>query len=144
MGVQFVAHMHGHKADFVEAGDAGVRLGWGLGRLAQLAQSDIVLAARPYLEALFEATHESVDISARQGSEVSFLDRIVSDQELRAVPIANKPRRLHAMANGKALLSSMSDAQVERLRQVAGADAPHHHHPARPAGRPGAGARQRL
>ena len=103
--------------DFVEAGDAGVRLGWGLGRLAQLAQSDIVLAARPHLEALFEATHESVDISARQGSEVSFLDRIVSDQELRVVPIANKPRRLHAMANGKALLSSMSDAEVERLLQ---------------------------
>ena len=103
--------------DLVEAGESGVRLGWGLGRLAQLAQSDIVLAARPHLEALFEATHESVDLSTRQGGEVSFLDRIVSDQELRVVPITDKPRPLHAMANGKALLCAMSDAEVTRLLQ---------------------------
>lgn len=100
---------------FVEAGEDGVRLGWGLGQLARLTQSDIVLAARPHLEALFAATHESVDISARQGRETSFLDRIVSDQELRVVPILDKPRPLYAMANGKAMLAAMRDEDVARL-----------------------------
>lgn len=99
----------------VEAGEAGVRLGWGLGQLAQLAQSDIVLAARPHLEALFERTRESVDLSARHGREVAFLDRIISDQELRVVPIMGKPRPLHSMANGKALLASLPEPEVEQL-----------------------------
>jgi DNA-binding IclR family transcriptional regulator len=100
---------------FVEAGEAGVRLGWGLAQLAKLSQSDIVLAARPHLEALFDATHESVDIAARAGRETSFLDRIVSDQELRVVPMLGKPHPLYAMANGKALLAAMIDADVTRL-----------------------------
>jgi DNA-binding IclR family transcriptional regulator len=100
---------------FLEAGETGVRLGWGLARLAQLASSDVVLAVRPHLEDLFASTHESVDIAARHGAEVSFLDRIVSDQELRVVPITDKPRPLHAMANGKAILAGMADAEVERL-----------------------------
>jgi IclR family acetate operon transcriptional repressor len=100
---------------FVEAGEAGVRLGWGLGQLARLSQFDIVLAARPHVETLFEATRESVDISARQGRETSFLDRIVSDQELRVVPILDKPRPLYAMANGKAMLATMTDDAVAQL-----------------------------
>lgn len=103
--------------NLVEAGEAGVRLGWGLGQLAQLTQSDVVQKARPCLETLFELTHESVDISARQAHEVSFLDRIVSDQELRVVPLPGKPRPLYAMANGKALLAGMSDGEVTRLLQ---------------------------
>jgi IclR family acetate operon transcriptional repressor len=103
--------------NLVEAGDAGVRLGWGLGQLAKLTQSDVVTKARPSLETLFELTRESVDISARQAHEVAFLDRIVSDQELRVVPLPNKPRPLYAMANGKALLAGMPDSEVIRLLQ---------------------------
>lgn len=103
------------QENLVEAGEAGVRLGWGLGQLAQLAQSDIVLAVRPHLEALFERTRESVDLSARHGREVAFLDRMISDQELRVVPITGKPRPLYSMANGKALLASLSEPEVERL-----------------------------
>lgn len=101
--------------NFLEAGEAGVRLGWGLGRLAQISQSDVVRHARPALESLFAATRESVDISARSGTEVSFLDRIISDRELRVVHVINDKRALHTMANGKAMLSTMADADVERL-----------------------------
>lgn len=101
--------------NFLEAGEAGVRLGWGLGRLAQITQSDVVRHARPALESLFAATRESVDISARSGTEVSFLDRIISDRELRVVHVINEMRSLHTMANGKAMLATMADADVERL-----------------------------
>ncbi len=100
---------------FVEAGDAGVRLGWGIGRLAQIAHSDVVVRVRPYLESLFHLSNETVDIAFRRGKEVAFLDRIISEQELRVVPITNKPRPLYAMANGKALLSTMTDKEVGML-----------------------------
>ncbi len=100
---------------FVEVGEGGVRPGWGLRRLAAAAQSNIAALVRPGLEALFEHTRESVDLSTGHGREVAFLDRIISDQELRVVPIADRPRPLHAMANGKAILACMSDAQVVRL-----------------------------
>lgn len=101
--------------NFVEAGEAGVRLGWGLGRLAQIAHSDIIVRVRPYLESLFQATNETVDFAFRNGKEVAFLDRIISEQELRVVPVTNKSRPLYAMANGKALLSVMSDDEVGTL-----------------------------
>jgi IclR family acetate operon transcriptional repressor len=99
----------------VEIGSGGVRPGWGLQQLAQQAQSDVAAVARPALEALFDRTHETIDIAMGHGREVAFLDRIISDQEVRVVPITDRPRPLHAMANGKAILSCMNDAQVTTL-----------------------------
>ena len=101
--------------NFVEAGDAGVTLGWGHGRLAQIAHSDVVARVRPYLETLYQATDETVDIASRSTREVTFLDRIISQQELRVVTMVDKPRPLHAMANGKAILSVMQDDEVATL-----------------------------
>ncbi|MDR3530304.1 MAG: IclR family transcriptional regulator C-terminal domain-containing protein, partial [Rhodopila sp.] len=99
----------------VEVGKGGVRPGWGLQQLAQVAHSDVAARARPGLEALFNRTRETVDISVGHGHEVAFLDRIISDQELRVVPITDRPRPLHAMANGKAILACMTDTQVASL-----------------------------
>ncbi|PDT03249.1 hypothetical protein CO666_16920 [Rhizobium chutanense] len=101
--------------DLVETGDSGVRPGWGLQQLAQAGQSAIAVRVRPQLQELFERTHETVDISTRHGRQVAFLDRIISDQELRVVPITDRPRPLYAMANGKAVLSSMTTEQIEAL-----------------------------
>ncbi len=99
----------------VEAGSKGVRLGWGLADIAKRNETNIITTARPVLETLFARTHETVDISTALGSEVSFLDRIISDQELRVVSFPNKPRPLYAKANGKALLACLSNQEIERL-----------------------------
>jgi DNA-binding IclR family transcriptional regulator len=99
----------------VEAGAQGVRLGWGLTEIAKRNQTCIVTTARPVLETLFARTHETVDISTALGGEVSFLDRIISDQELRVVSFPDKPRPLYAKANGKALLACLSNREIERL-----------------------------
>lgn len=101
--------------NLVEAGDGGVRPGWGLQQLAQMAQSTVATKVRPQLQLLFERTRETVDISTRHGRQVAFLDRIISDQELRVVPINDRPRPLYAMANGKAMLASMSRDQIRAL-----------------------------
>ena len=108
----------------VESGENGVRPGWGLQRLATIAEADIVAAIRPHLEWLFEQTRETVDFSMGQGREVVFLDRIISDQTLRVVPTIDKPRALNVMANGKAILSGMSNEAVERLFSATSEDAP--------------------
>lgn len=99
----------------VEAGAKGVRPGWGLQRLATTGEAGVVAAMHPHLAWLFEQTRETVDFSMGQGREVVFLDRIVSDQTLRVVPLLDRPRVLHVMANGKAVLSTMSDQAIERL-----------------------------
>lgn len=99
----------------VEAGSKGVRLGWGLTEIAKRNETNILTTARPVLETLFARTRETVDISTALGAEVSFLDRIISDQELRVVSFPNKPRPLYAKANGKALLACLSNQEIERL-----------------------------
>ena len=110
---------------FVEADRNGVRPGWGLQRLSMIGEVDIVAAVRPHLEWLFEQTRETVDFSMAQGREVVFLDRILSDQTLRVVPMRDRPRSLHVMANGKSILSSMTDEDIEKLfsKQGTGASA---------------------
>jgi len=102
---------------FVEAGEDGVKLGGGIRQLAQATHTDVVQAVRPFLEALYDATGETVDIACRGGREVVFLDRINSTQELRVVSITDKPRPLHAMANGKALLACMGADAGLRLME---------------------------
>jgi DNA-binding IclR family transcriptional regulator len=99
----------------VEAGDKGVRPGWGLQRLATSGEAGVVAAMHPHLEWLFEQTRETVDFSMGQGREVVFLDRIVSDQTLRVVPLLDRPRALNVMANGKAMLACTSDAAIAKL-----------------------------
>jgi DNA-binding IclR family transcriptional regulator len=99
----------------VEAGEDGVRPGWGLQRLTTVGEVDVVSVVHPHLEWLFGQTRETVDLAMGQGKEVVFLDHIVCDQTLRVVPIIERPRALHLMANGKAILSAMSDATVRKL-----------------------------
>ncbi|BES83382.1 transcriptional regulator [Pectobacterium araliae] len=98
--------------NLVETGGCGVRLGWGLNELAKNAYSDVVAQLRHPLEILFEKTRETVDISTYHGREVIFLDRIVSDQAVRVVPIYDRPKPIYAMANGKAMLSLLTDEQI--------------------------------
>ncbi|HEY0183378.1 MAG TPA: IclR family transcriptional regulator [Rhodopila sp.] len=93
----------------------GVRLGPALAELAGAIRLDVVRVARPHLQTLFETLRETVDISRAQDREVQFLEQFVSDRELRAVPRKDASLSLHCMANGKALLAAMSDAEVERL-----------------------------
>lgn len=98
--------------NLVESGECGVRLGWGIHELARNAYSDVVAQLRHPLEMLFEITRETVEISTYYGREVIFLDRIVSDQAVRVVPVYNRPKPIYAMANGKAMLSLLGNEQI--------------------------------
>jgi DNA-binding IclR family transcriptional regulator len=109
------ALQHERLVDVGGPAGPGVRLGPALAELAGAIRVDVVRLARPHLQALFDTLRETVDISQARGREVQFLEQIVSDRELRAVPRKDASLSLHCMANGKALLAAMSDAEVERL-----------------------------
>lgn len=99
----------------VQAGAGGVRPGWGLRRLGELAGPGIARELRPRLYRLFDATGETVDLSTLVGAEVLFLDRFLSEQRLRAVPEIGRQYPAYSMANGKALLASLSNDDVRTL-----------------------------
>lgn len=99
----------------VQAGAGGVRPGWGLRRLGELPGSGIAQEFRAALYQLFEATHESIDLSTLSVGEVLFMDRFLSDQPERALPSVGAVYPAYTMSSGKALLSGLSDAEVDAL-----------------------------
>ncbi|WP_432240653.1 IclR family transcriptional regulator [Herbaspirillum robiniae] len=99
----------------VQAGAGGVRPGWGLRRLAELPGPGIARELRADMYGLFEATHETIDISTLVNGEVLFMDRFLSDQPVRAVPALGAAYPAYSMSNGKALLSLCTDAEIRSL-----------------------------
>ncbi|SDF56882.1 MULTISPECIES: IclR family transcriptional regulator [unclassified Duganella] len=99
----------------VQAGAGGVRPGWGLRRLGELPGSGISQELRGALYGLFEATHETIDLSTLSGGEVLFMDRFLSDQSERAVPAVGAIYPAYTMASGKGLLACLSNDEVAAL-----------------------------
>lgn len=99
----------------VQAGAGGVRPGWGLRRLGELPGSGIAQELRGALYQLFEATHETIDLSTLSAGEVLFMDRFLSDQPERALPSVGAIYPAYTMSSGKALLAGLSDHDVAAL-----------------------------
>lgn len=94
---------------------AGVRLGPALVRLASSAHTDVVAAARPFVEALGRRLRETVDLSVDRVQHAISVDQFASDQELRVVAAVGTAYPLYCTAHGKALLSLRSDDEVATL-----------------------------
>lgn len=99
----------------VQAGTGGVRPGWGLRRLGELPGAGIAQELRGALYQLFEATHESIDLSTLSAGEVLFMDRFLSDQPERALPSVGAIYPAYTMSSGKALLAGLSDDELGAL-----------------------------
>lgn len=93
----------------------GVRLGMMLTRLAASAHRDITALAHPLMEQLARRVRETVDLSVLRGSSMLFVDQIQSDRRLRTVSAIGAAFPLYCTANGKAVLATLSDTEVERL-----------------------------
>lgn len=99
----------------VQAGAGGVRPGWGLRRLGELAGPGVARELRPRLYRLFERTQETVDLSTLAGTEVLFLDRFLGQGPTRAVPRIDERYPAYSMASGKCLLAALPDEAVRQL-----------------------------
>ncbi|NJC82946.1 IclR family transcriptional regulator [Planosporangium mesophilum] len=103
---------HRMVADLVEWGalertPTGLRLGMRLFELGHLvpAQRGLRDLALPYLEDLYETTHQTVNLAVRHGNEIVYVEKLVSRGRL--VPHSRTGGRLplHCTALGKAILA---------------------------------------
>jgi DNA-binding IclR family transcriptional regulator len=93
---------------------SGVRLGPALVRLAAGASVDFDQITRPVMAQLSQQLGETVDLSVLKGSSAVFTDQIQGAHRLRAVSAVGETFPLHCTANGKALLSLMPRATLDR------------------------------
>ncbi|WP_345342227.1 IclR family transcriptional regulator [Rhodococcus olei] len=83
--------------------EIGVRL-WELGALAPRAHG-LRQVAMPYLEDLYEATHENVQLVVREGTEALYIERISARGAVAVVGRAGGRLPLHASSGGLVLLA---------------------------------------
>lgn len=93
---------------------SGVRLGPALVRLAAGASVDFDQITRPVMAKLSQQLGETVDLSVLKGFSAVFTDQIQGAHRLRAVSAVGETFPLNCTANGKALLSLMPRATLDR------------------------------
>jgi DNA-binding IclR family transcriptional regulator len=97
---------------------AGVRLGPALIRLGASASVEFDHITRPIMAELSQVVGETVDLSVLKGNSAVFTDQIQGRHRLRAVSATGESFPLHCTANGKALLSVLSDDKLQRLLRM--------------------------
>jgi DNA-binding IclR family transcriptional regulator len=92
-----------------------VKLGPGLASLAVIAAPDLVRDLHPQLAKLSGEMHETVDLSVLQHDQVLFVDQVAAPRRLRAVSAVGAVFPAHCPANGKALLATLTNEELEQL-----------------------------
>lgn len=95
--------------------DGGYRLSGGLFELGMRAsvERSLLEVAMPFLQDLYERTHETVHLGVREGHEVVYIAKIGGHRQARAPSRAGGRMPLHCTAIGKALLAH-SDPALRR------------------------------
>ena len=89
---------------------------WHLG-IAVLSRINLKKVASPYIHDLMRTTKESVHLSVIAEGDVIYIDKVESDQPVRAYSRIGDRPPAHCVATGKALLAYLpSDAQEKVLR----------------------------
>jgi DNA-binding IclR family transcriptional regulator len=109
--------------DLVARGDDGA---WQLGRkLRELAthveaQADLREEARPVMEALRDALGETVNLTVREGDEVVYIDRVISNRMMRVEQVIGSRAPLHVTAVGKLMLGESGAEAIAAYAQRTG------------------------
>lgn len=112
---RIVASLESERLLIAASPNGRVRLGPALLRLAASMRSDFVSWARPYLTRLSQELHETVDLAAVRNDHLVFIDQVIGSQRLRTVSAVGESFPLYCTANGKAYLSHLDAAAIERL-----------------------------
>ena len=93
---------------------SGVKLGPAILRMASNSSFDFVEFIRPYIAELSQQTGETVDVSEMQKRRTVFVDQVVGSARLNIVSTIGEAFPLHCLASGKAMLSTLSDAELAK------------------------------
>ncbi|MFE3290614.1 IclR family transcriptional regulator [Rhodococcus sp. NPDC059234] len=91
----------------------GARL-WELGALAPRAHG-LRAVALPYLEDLYEATHQNVQLVVLDGAEALYVERLSGHNSIQLVGRAGGRLPLHASSGGLVLLAHAGPALLDRV-----------------------------
>ena len=95
-----------------------VRLGPGLVSLGSAAKADIDRVLLPHMKNLSNEVKETVDLSVQDGDVMIFIDQVTCEiQKLRAVSSVGDAFPIYCCANGKAILATMENDEVDKLIQ---------------------------
>lgn len=99
------ADLVGHR--LLEKTEHGYRLAGGLFELGMRAATERTLleVAMPYLQDLYERTHETVHLGVREGTEVVYVAKIGGHRQARTPSRTGGRMPMHCTAIGKALLA---------------------------------------
>jgi DNA-binding IclR family transcriptional regulator len=95
--------------------DGRIQLGIELISLGVAVNSDLRRELRPYLEGLSIEADETVDLAILDRDRLIFIDQVARPRRLRAVSGTGMAFPLHCTANGKAMLATMSEDQLNSL-----------------------------
>ncbi|MEP7178218.1 MAG: IclR family transcriptional regulator [Pseudonocardiales bacterium] len=102
----------------LERDDGGrYRVGLRLWEVGSLAPRSIGLreTALPFLEDVYEATHENVQLAVRDGAEVVYVERIAGRHAVHVVTRPGTRLPVHATAVGLVLLAHASQSDIESV-----------------------------
>lgn len=85
--------------------EIGMRI-WELGQLAGRRLRD---RARPFLQDLFDLTHDNVHLAVREGTQTLYVDKIYGSKKMPRISRVGGRLPLHATAVGRILLSAQPD-----------------------------------
>ena len=91
-----------------------VKLGPAILRMANNASFDFVEFIRPYITELSRQTGETIDVSEMQKSKTVFVDQVIGSARLNIVSAIGEAFPLHCLASGKAMLSTLSEAELKK------------------------------
>ncbi len=89
---------------------------WHLG-IAVLSRMDLKKIASPYITELMRSTNESVHLSVIADGDVTYIDKVESDQPVRAYSRIGDRPPVHCVATGKVLLAYLPEAEQEKFIQ---------------------------
>ncbi|WML36718.1 IclR family transcriptional regulator [Clostridium sp. OS1-26] len=81
----------------------------------KIGKIDVVNVAKPYLRDLMKMTNEVVHLVIRDGNEIVYVDKVESESTIRMYSRIGKRSPIYCTAVGKAMLSYMTDEQVEQI-----------------------------
>lgn len=88
---------------------------WVLGSKV-IGRLELTKVARPAMERLAALTGETVHLSVLENEDVIYVDKIESSHHIRAFTHVGQRAPAYTMATGKAMLSRMPNAYLERFR----------------------------
>lgn len=97
--------------------DGKYQIGFRIWELGQMAGRRLRDRAHPFLQDLFDLTHENVHLAIREGTQSLYVDKVYSSRKLPVVSRVGGRLPLHATAVGRVLLANQPEWFIDAFLQ---------------------------